>query len=160
MKEIPLTQGKVALVDDEDFELVNQYRWYALRNHRTFYAVKQMRQVDGRRGLLWMHRLILGLTDSRQQADHINHNGLDNRRVNLRVVSQSENAQNRRMALANKSGFKGVALDSRTQRYRVQIRINRKPTTIGYFATAEEAARVYDAKARELYGEFACVNFT
>lgn len=160
MKQIPLTQGKFALVDDDDFERLSVYKWCAAKKPRTFYATREA-SIGGKARTLYMHRVILG-TASGIQVDHLNHNGLDNRRSNLRECNNMQNAQNRRVG-SNQTGFKGVYWDrNRISGHKyiyAQIRINTKKTNLGRFQTLEAAAHAYDAKAKEVFGEFALLNF-
>lgn len=156
MKEIPLTQGKVALIDDGDYELVSQYRWHARLDGSKWYAA---RAATPRGGAMYMHRFLLSLTDRRMQADHINGDGLDNRRSNLRTASRAENNRNRRMFSTNTSGYKGVSRCTDGSKWQSRITAHGMECYLGRFATPQEAALAYDAKARELHGEFARLNF-
>lgn len=159
MKEIPLTQGMVALVDDEDYELVSQYRWQALRGRRTFYAQAKTPRRDGRQTSMSMHRLILGLMGGTLHADHINGDGLDNRRNNLRPATRTQNARNRRLDYNSVSGFKGVTAGRSGRGWQARIRVGNTLLHLGTFDTPQQAARTYDSKARDLFGEFAWLNF-
>lgn len=150
--EVPLSQGRVALIDDADAELVLGHRWYMQSHHGNRYAMRRVRN-GGQRAVQPLHRLLTGWP----LVDHINGNGLDNRRANLREATHAENMRNRRMSRNNTSGFKGVVLEG--SRWRARIRFDRQRVSLGAFATAEEAANAYDAAARELHGEFAALNF-
>lgn len=152
-ESIPLTKGFVALVDDEDYERVTSAgRWRALpnsNNENRVYAVH-----DGARGkTVRLHNFLTGWP----LTDHINGNSLDNRRVNLRPATKSQNGANRVIGVNNASGFKGVHLDR--NRWRAVVRLDGRLVSLGYHPTAEDAARAYDAAALEHFGEFACVNF-
>jgi hypothetical protein len=158
MKEIPLTQGKVALVDDEDFEKLNKFRWYARRSKDRIYALRN-RRINKKRQTEYMHRRvarnILG-----NEVDHIDHNGLNNQRHNLRICSSGQNNMNQRKRSKLSSKFKGVYWKKERRMWVAQIGYNGQGQKhLGYFTNEESAARVYDAKAKELFGEFASLNF-
>ncbi len=155
MKPIELTRGFVALVDDEDFERVlaaGPWRVKAHRNGRTFYATSEIG---------YMHRLILGPTDSKIQADHEDHDGLNNQRGNLRVATCTQNNRNRVKPNGCQSKYKGVSLSrlSPKKPWRAQITLARKMQHLGVFVSELDAALAYDAAAREQFGEFALCNF-
>ena len=158
MKEIPLTQGKVAIVDDEDFEWLDQWKW--CMSYEGGYAVRGNEGEGNNK--IYMHTLILQ-TPTGLVCDHINRNRLDNRRCNLRICSRSDNQQNRTAQSNNTSGYKGVTYFSnkqkRNKRWVAQIGIHNKHYQIGYFYTAEEAAIAYDKVAIEMLGETAVINF-
>lgn len=158
MKEIPLTQGKVALVDDEDFELVSQFKWAAHKNRNRFYAVRGFCESRTKsRKTISMHRFILNPKNG-LFVDHINQNGLDNRRCNIRIATACQNMSNRRQI--NTLGYKGIRLvRSSSKPFAASICADKKWIYIGVYPTAEEAARAYDQKAIELHGEFAYLNF-
>lgn len=165
MKVIPLTQGKFAAVDDEDFEKLNQHKWYAYNANRaglklqaTWYAVRQAPRENGKQHTIWMHREILGLSDSAVQVDHWNGNGLDNRRQNIRSATRGQNQQNRRKTLGCSSRFKGVYWEKLRGRWRAEIRIAGKLHFLGYFVNEDLAATAYAQAAKEHFGEFALVN--
>lgn len=148
-REIPLTRGKVAIVDDEDFEWLSQWKWcagcagkYALRGHE--------------RRALYMHRFILGASAG-TLVDHVNGNGLDNRRCNLRLCTTRENSRNQR----GRALYKGVYRDFRRADgvWRARIKLPDKTLHIGAFDTPEAAARAYDAAAIKHFGDFARLNF-
>jgi hypothetical protein len=150
MKEIPLTKGKVALVDDSDFEWLMQWKWYYL-DDRNGYALRSFK-----RSLVWMHRVIMNAPKD-MQVDHINCNSIDNRRCNLRLCSQSENQRNRGATKKSVNGYKG--LHWHRGKWQVQITVNGQSTHLGTFTDEIEAAKAYDKAARELHGEFARLNF-
>ena len=164
MKEIPLTRGLVAIVDDEDFEWLNQWKWCARRrlDERTQYAGRQTPDPTRRakQRMVFMHRLIVECPDG-MVVDHINGNGLDNRRSNLRICTHAENLRNRGGNRGSTSKYKGVSrcAGSRSNPWQALIESNRKKYLLGYFPTEEAAARAYDAKALELHGAFARTNF-
>ena len=155
MKKVPLTKGYMAIVDDADYELVSRYKWQANEQRRKDGSIKivyAQGHLPGNKSLL-MHRLILGLTDSKIQADHQDHNGLDNRRENLRLATFNQNRQNSRAQVNNTSGFKGVVRSRK--KWVARIRIDGRERYLGCFAKREEAAEAYKIAAKELFGEFA-----
>jgi len=155
VKEIPLTQGQVALVDNEDFETLNQFKWCAqwAPDAQTFYAQRR----EGKK-IIYMHRKILDAPD-RVKIDHRNHLGLDNQRSNLRFATGNQNQANSRISKRNTSGFKGVSRYRKKERWKAQISKNNRSIFLGYFNHPEQAARAYDAAALKYFGEFACCNF-
>ena len=163
------------LVDEEDWEKVSQYKWSVDATARKnscggFYAKTGILHPDGgwydnptsgrgrRRTTMFLHRFLMNPPPG-YMVDHINHNGLDNRRENLRICTRVENGRNRLPSKKSASGYKGVVKTSRGCRWQAKINIDKKQTYIGSFATAEEAARAYDAKAIEVFGEYANLNF-
>lgn len=154
MKTILLSQGKVALVDDEDFERLSKFKWYTFRDINRFYAARNIKNDNGNQRRLSMHRDILNLKDSSIDIDHKNHDGLDNRRQNLRICTRRQNAQNRRKLAGCASNFKGVSLNS--GKWRARIKYNKKRIHLGYFISEQEAANAYLNAAQEYFGEFAC----
>ena len=156
---IPLTQGKFAQIDEEDFGLVSRFKWCARRSSsgRTYYALHNVCK-DGVTRTLLMHRVILGLPDS-FEGDHIDGDGLNNTRVNLRVATTSQNHCNSGKRSHNTSGYKGVSWEKSRGLWAAEARMDGRRIRCGRFATAEEAARAYDRAARELQGDFARLNF-
>lgn len=150
-KLIPLTQNQNALVDTSDYEWLSQWNWCAAWNPRTksYYA---------RRKRVAMARQILDC-DSKEKADHKNHNTLDNRRSNLRKASAVQNARNKIILSNNRSGWKGVTYHKRNRKWIAKIGINSKTLNLGSFSDRKTAARAYDIAAIKLYAEFAHLNF-
>jgi hypothetical protein len=157
MKQIPLTQGKVALVDDEDFEELNQFKWCANKMGKTFYAERGYR-CSGKSKTELMHRQILN-APSGMEVDHINHNTLDNRRENIRICTLMQNRRNRKRTIGGSSRFKGVSWNKEIKKWTAQIGMNEKIVYLGAFTNEEDAAHARDKKEKELFGEFACLNF-
>lgn len=145
---IPLTRGKVAVVDADDLPLVQGISWQAVPHRRTYYAKGLVQGRD-----LTMHQVLMPLRDG-LITDHVDGNGLNNRRSNLRRVTHTENQINRRRQRNNTTGYKGVSESNGRFTARVANR------HVGTFATAEEAARAYDAAAVALFGDIARPNFT
>jgi hypothetical protein len=159
MKKIPLTQGKFAIVDDEDYELLSQRKWCAIKWGNTFAAITNgQKNIKGHPEMIYMHRLIIGLKKGqRLQVDHINHNGLDNRGCNLRLCTAQQNQWNYTKASNKSSKYKGVCRH-KCGGWTAYINKNKKLIYLGYFKTEIEAAETYNAKAKELFGEFAKLN--
>lgn len=159
MKEIALTKGKVAIVDDEDYELLSPWQWRARTwwASRTSYAYRYVSRGDGTFQKLLMHRAILDAPPE-MQVDHIDGNGLNNTRSNLRLATHTQNQANASRRRDNQSGFKGVRR-IRDSGWQARICVNGKQQHVGFFQTAEEAARAYDKAARDLRGQFAKLNF-
>lgn len=157
MREITLTRGLVAIVDDEDYErVVAKGSWCADPSGDTYYARKNLYRHEAPLRPLLMHTLITGFA----YVDHINGDGLDNRRANLRRATHRQNMANKRIYRNNTSGFKGVTRNTGTGRpWRASLRSDGRRHHLGYFDTAEEAARAYDTAAAEHFGEFARPNF-
>ena len=149
MKEILLPQNKVAIIDDEDYELVSQYKWYPRKSGRNFYA--------GTNIPLRLHTLIMGKKQG-FEIDHINHDGLDNRRCNLRHVTRSQNRHNCRSRLNTSSIYKGVCWHKRDKRWVAAITDNRIRYHLGSYTSEQEAALVYNKEAIKRFGEFAYIN--
>jgi len=152
-KLIPLTQGKFAFVDAEDYIWLSQHKWCAVKSRETFYAC---RCKDGKS--VSMHREIMGAPKG-VMCDHRNHNGLDNRQGNLRLCTNAQNQYNKRPKKGCASRYKGVTLRRHCKRWRAKIGFKGKRIHLGDFEDEIKAALAYDDKAIELFGEFACLNF-
>lgn len=157
---MPLTQGKVATVDLEDWERMNtKYKWQAQKSRNTFYAIRSISLEKGRgckKRTERMHRIIMGAKQG-QIIDHIDGNGLNNTRENLRFVTLSENQRNRRPNKNSYSGYKGVVKGTYNKWY-ARIFINGETKFLGSFNSEIEAAVEYDKHAKKHYGEYAKLN--
>lgn len=155
-RRISLTKGNFAIVDEQDFDHLCQYNWHANKAKLTFYAARHVRRI-GKPALVFMHRSIMNCPDDKC-IDHINHNGLDNRRTNLREVSKEQNSWNRRKPRGQcTSQYKGVY--HRYGKWSSAIKCKGKLIFIGWFEDEVSAAKAYDEKAKELFGQYACLNF-
>lgn len=160
MKEIPLTKGYVALVDDDDYDELIKYHWRVRVFKHTSYATRVMR-INGVQRTISMHRQILGILDTPElRADHIDFNGLNNQKSNLRTCTHQQNNKYKQSAKKSRSKYLGVAPISKlhNKRYRATIYHNYKQYHLGYYATEEEAALAYNEAAKKFHGEFANLN--
>jgi len=157
MKEIKLTQGKVALVDDEDYDFLMQWKWFATKAKLTYYADRCL-WINKSCRHLSMHRFIMNAPIGKE-IDHINHNGLDNQKSNLRICDKAENNRNR--TAIGKSKYLGVYFEYHggILYIRASIRTGNKRIFLGSFKTEEEAALAYDKAAIIYHGNFANTNF-
>jgi len=153
VKEIQLTQGKVALVDDEDYHWLAQHKWYARRDGQTFYS---LRKCGGR--TILMHRELLHVPDG-MEADHIDGDGLNNTKSNLRVATVAQNRHNARKYLVpTSSKYKGASWNKKAGKWRAYIWHSGKQIYLGFFEKEENAARAYNRNALLLFGEYAKLN--
>ena len=146
MKYIKLSKNKRAIVDDEDFDLVNQFKWCCNTEN---YAMRSSKDGNSR----WMHRLIIN-TPKGKQTDHINGNRLDNRKSNLRICTHQQNNFNR-LKQKGTSKYKGVSWCKALKKWTAAIKLNYKAKNLGYFIDEKSAALAYQNKAKELFGNFA-----
>lgn len=162
MKKIPLTQGKFALVDDEDYERLSFFQWFAFKpknSETNLYYARRNTEFGEPRKCVHMHRAVLGISELDMDIDHIDNNGLNNQKYNLRYTTQAGNSANIKMRRTNKSGFKGVCWSNKSKRWACSITTQGKQLWLGYYDTPEEAARVFDRAALKYHGEFARPNF-
>lgn len=166
MKIIQLTKSKSAMVDDDDFEWLSQWKWHAVEiKHRTtpstWYARRYQRRFPLTRQVIYMHRAIIIYhgCSSECDVDHKDTNGLNNQFVNLRSCSQSKNNGNRVKEGNCSSKYKGVSWCNTRNKWRSMLRINKKAFGAKRFDSEEDAARHYDSLARLHFGEFARLNF-
>ncbi len=133
----------------------------AAKNEKHFYARRSSsrKMNNGKQGVIWMHRLILNVTDSKLFVDHIDHNSLNNCRSNLRLATNSQNQANSIIAYPKTSKYRGVSLIKRDNKWMSQIRKEGKIIKLGIFENEEEAAITYDKACFEIYGQFANLNF-
>mgnify|MGYP001275661755 CR=1 FL=1 len=157
MKEIQLTNGGVALVDDEDFGEINCFKWFAHKEHGVIYAWRHQYNGHRKYGAMKMHRQIMKAKTG-EILDHADSNGLNNQKSNLRFCSNSQNLCNARIRNNNTSGFKGVSYHRQNKRWRATINKDGKQVSLGCYGTPGEAALAYNRKATELFGEFARPN--
>lgn len=153
-KTIPLSRGKTAFVDDEDYENLIRYRWYAKPSNRNWYAVtynnKSKKQIN-------MENFIIDNPNG-LIIDHINRNGLDNQRKNLRLATKTQNLRNSRKRRNTSSKYKGVSLYKRYNKWEANIRVNKKLLHLGFFDDEKEAAMAYNEAAKKHFGDFANLN--
>jgi hypothetical protein len=156
MKEIPITQGYVALVDDEDFDMLSKYSWNIHPHGYTFYARTSVSCGVGlnRQKTIRMHRLILGCS-AEVKVDHRDGNGLNNTRKNLRYATYAQNNRNARLRKDNPTGFKGVHLKRSSGKFQALIRVDKVRIHLGSFVTPEEAHAAYCKAAKKYFGAFA-----
>lgn len=149
---VPLTQGYEAVIDASDVAIVKAYTWKATVDTRRVYATTNVGGRENKTGMR-MHRLIMDAPDG-VDVDHIDHNGINNRRNNMRLCTRSENLQNQRKRIDNTSGFKGVHYYKRTGRWRAYIMLEGKERHLGYFDTPELAYDAYCTASKELHGDY------
>lgn len=164
MKEIKLTRGLVALVDDEDFDSLSQYKWYANKGKKTGYYARRIDTSKCKRTLVSMHRLVMNVQTSDYVVDHKNHNTLDNQKSNLRICTSSQNMCNRTSAKGSSSKYLGVSKtttvrgDKTYYYWKAEIRTKRKYLYLGLFKNETDAAKAYNDAAKKHYGEYANLN--
>jgi hypothetical protein len=158
MIEIPLSSrkypGLVAQISDGDAEMVAGYTWHPKKHDKTFYAVAYASGTGGKS--VFMHRLVMS-TPEGVETDHIDRDGLNNQRSNLRLATRSQNGANRGRRINNTTGYIGVHRSGR--KYRARIKIDGMQLHLGYFDDPADAARAYDNAARQAFGEYAVCNF-
>ena len=150
MKLIQLTQGQFAMVDDEDFEELNQFKWYASWDRNCFYTVRGVR-INGKKKALLMHRVVMNAQDS-DIIDHIDGVTLNNQKSNLRFCTSSQNSMNRKVNSNNSTGHKGISPNGKG--YKAQIYLNGKQIYLGIRSTAEEAHQLYKEASKKYHGDF------
>ncbi len=161
MKKLKLTQNKVTIIDDEDYEKFNQFKYRIRKNGwGQIYAVRTGPRLNEKRSKdYYLHREIMGVTDRKMQIDHINGNSLDNRKENLRVCTNAQNSRNSKLAKNNTTGYKGVSWSgSKKNKYVAQLHTKGKHIHLGNFDNPIDAALAYNKAAIEYFGEFAKIN--
>ena len=156
MKQIFLTHDKVALIDDEDYIIASQYHWYAVKGKYTWYATTHQK-INGKMKTLYLHRIIME-AEQDVEVDHIDGNGLNCIRKNMRLCTPLDNNRNRRIQKGNKSGYKGVRWDSRLGKWRSEISVKNKLIHLGVFIQKDDAGLAYNEAAKLHYGDFARLN--
>lgn len=157
-RRIPLTRGEYAIVDQADFEKLKQHKWHLTIDRWNKYAKRSARKGN-KRCRCAMHRVVTNAPDG-LFVDHINHNGLDNRKANLRIVTSQQNSWNKRQGKRRKSSkYKGLSWRKNSQKWGVSICIDYKSKHLGYFEDEKEAAAAYDRAAKKYQGEYAFLNF-
>jgi len=152
-RKIKLTKGKFAIVDPDEFHKLRKYKWSAVKQANTFYAVRYLRKKEIR-----MHRQITN-APPHLVCDHIDHNGLCNTRKNLRLCTRAQNALNQKHRKGCSSKYKGVYWHKRDKKFYARIYYKGRSYHLGLFDSEKDAAKEYDKKAMELFGRFACLNF-
>lgn len=157
MREIQLSKGMVSLVDDADYDWLSKWSWFATKRGNTWYAARSVRgKSRSDQKTIWMHREILGITGTDGVwGDHINGDGLNNQRYNLRKANRSQNAMNSKTWHGSKSGIKGVTWYKRDSKWEVKIQANKVEKFLGRYADLDEARMVRLAAEKELHGEYA-----
>jgi hypothetical protein len=161
MKELPLSKDKVALVDDDDYWLASQFKWSALVtysrvDHRILNIYAHRRPWrDGKQCCDLLHRFLLGITDRLVYVDHVDHDGLNCQRYNLRIATPTQNSHNSRKRINTSSIFKGVTWDSARNKWAARLKVEGKVVNLGRFISENEAAEAYKVAARRFFGEFA-----
>ncbi len=160
VKIIKLDKGMQAVVDNKDFNRVNVVRWYVKRRGKGECYAYRKQEINGNRINVFMHRFILDLSPTdRRMVDHVNFNGLDNRRTNMRIVTAQQSSRHCRKHIdATQSKYKGVYWEAGRGRWRAYIYLNKKKMWLGRYIDEGRAASAYNNKAKELFGEYAVLN--
>jgi len=157
MKKIPLSRNMDALVDDEDYEMLSKYKWYATKGANTYYAIRHNPRNKEKQTLTLMHRFILNVPDG-MVTDHIDQDGLNNQKHNLRICTRTQNNRNMKLYNSNTSGYRGVYYDNRVNKWYSHIQVNGVALHIGMYFTKEDAAMAYNDAAIKHHGDFASLN--
>lgn len=155
MKELPISRGRVALVDDEDYEDLIRHKWCTTSRN---YVLRRTKKAENMGGVcIYIHRYIMRCLDSPMEVDHRDGNPLNNQKHNLRICTHPQNGCNLRLSRINRTGFKGVTLTPEGN-YSSRIKVRGEMITIGRFPTAELAALAYNAASLKYHGEFGTLN--
>lgn len=157
MKELMLTNGTVVKVDDADYDMLNMYSWSMAKSKKLYYAVRTIRYQDGKRKIVLMHRLIMD-TPHGMDCDHKDGDGLNNQRDNLRNCTRSQNSQNKVVSCKTRSGYKGISLDHKRNKWLARIKVGERTLFLGYHDDPIQAALAYNEAALEHFGEYAKIN--
>lgn len=159
MREISLSRGKLAMVDDEDFDKIGHLKWYASSTNKgkVFYAARHTSRKSSKHKVIYMHRILLSCPEG-MEVDHVDGNGLNNQKSNLRICSHHQNMCHSRKRPDVSSRFKGVHKPSKIKGWIAKIEIKGKVTTIGTFQSEIAAAMAYNEAAIKFHGEFANLN--
>jgi len=158
MKKISLTQGKIALINDEDFLMVHGFKWHAIECGRTYYAARQgPRQKGKKRKTFLMHRVLMNASKN-QMIDHADGDGLNNQKNNLRFCTFAENMRNSKRRIKNISGYKGVSFYEKIKKWSAKITVNYKLIYLGCYKSKHLAGVVYNIAALKYHGQFAKIN--
>lgn len=156
---IPLTRRMYSIVDSVNYEHLNRFKWYADKAGNYFYATRNCYKNKDKVQKIKLHRVVSGVDDPKAFVDHIDHNTLNNTLSNLRKCSQKENFRNMAPRKGRHCKYKGISFDKKKNLYRAVVTHNYKHYRLGRFKCEIEAAKAYDKKAKELFGEFANPNF-
>jgi len=162
MIELPLTKNQVTFIDDEDWKLVFNYTWHAFFHGNTCYARANIYNENGKRVTKYLHQFLLDVQEG-QEIDHVNHNGLDNQKENLRICTHEQNMGNYKTegnfgGKVRTSVYKGVSWHKKVGKWAAQINTQGTRKHLGYFDNEDDAAKTYNKAADEKYGEFAYLN--
>ncbi len=158
MCEIITTKGEVIMVDSDDFDRLSQWKWYVCRNGKGHsYAMRRGDRRGKIRKTVGMHRVVMN-APAGMQVDHINHDGLDNRKTNLRLVTRIQNQWNRKPN-GKASKFKGVCWSTANKKWYARITLENERRHLGSFKNEEDAAKAYEIAAKEYQGEFRYIGF-
>jgi len=159
-RRLRMSQPRYAKVDSDDYYRLRKYEWFAQGGAPNYYAVREVgTSKEKRRTVIYLHKEIIDVPDG-MLIDHINHDGMDNRKANLRQATYWQNMYNRRKcSVAKSSKYKGVCWKKQTRKWVARITFEKKQIHLGYFKNEIDAAKAYDAAAKKYHKEFACLNF-